>query len=178
MKLKQNNFYIILIIVLILIGITNFYWGKKNQTNDQIDYKNISYQVDEQVIKLINGKAEIEITPGSASKQIIQYFGNEATGDLNNDGKIDTAFLLTQNNGGSGTFYYIVVALSTNKGYQGTNAIFLGDRIAPQTTKIEDGKIVVNYADRKIDEPMTTKPSIGVSKYFKIVDSKLIEINQ
>jgi hypothetical protein len=65
--------------------------------------------------------------------------------------------------------------LKTADGYLGTNAVFLGDRIAPQTTEIRDEEIIVNYAERKLDEPMTTPPSIGVSKYFKIVEGRLVE---
>lgn len=122
-----------------------------------VGYKNISYE--------INGQAT-------------QYFGNETRADFNGDGFEDIAFLLTQDGGGSGTFSYVVVALATKSGYQGTNGILLGDRIAPQTTKFQNGEIIVNYADRKIDEPMTATPSVGVSRYFTISDNKLIEIKK
>ena len=86
-------------------------------------------------------------------------------------------FLITQDPGGSGTFYYVVAALRDDKGYTGTNGILLGDRIAPQSTVIQDGLIIVNYADRKADEPMTADPSVGVSKFLKIIDGKLAEVN-
>jgi len=128
------------------------------------DYKNIAYEIEGQSVKLTNGIS------GTT-----RYFGNEIVGDLNGDGTGDIAFLLTQNPGGSGTFYYVAVALKTTDGYQGTNALFLGDRIAPQTTEIRNEEVIVNYADRKIDEPMTTKPSVGVSKYFKVINNKLVE---
>jgi hypothetical protein len=125
------------------------------------NYKNITYEIEGQITALENG---------------IRYFGNEASGDLNGDKVNDIAFLITQSPGGSGTFYYVVVALKNADGYRGTNAIFLGDRIAPQTTEIHNGEIVVNYADRKINEPMTTKPLVGVSKYFKVANNRLIEV--
>src|SRR3989344_4855255 len=38
--------------------------------------------------------------------------------------------------------------------------------------------ILVNYTDRKANEPMTTSPSIGVSKYFKVSGNILAEINK
>lgn len=137
--------------------------------------ENIAYTVDGTSVTLKNGKSEVEITPGSSSKTITRYFGNNAIGDLNGDGTEDVAFLLTQESGGSGTFYYVVVALMTENGYVGTDAVFLGDRIAPQSTEIKNGRIIVNYADRKIDESMTTKPTVGISKYLKVVDGKLVE---
>jgi len=142
----------------------------------QNDYKNISYTIEGQTVTLKDGKAETEIAPGSASKSVTTYYGNEVKGDFNGDGKEDVAFLLMQNNGGSGTFFYIVAALKTSKGYAGTNGIFIGDRIAPQTTEFKDREIIVNYADRKPDEPMVAHPTVGVSKYFKIASGELVEV--
>ncbi len=141
------------------------------------DYKNTTIEVEGIPVQLINGESEVASAPGSASKIITRYFGNEAFGDLNGDSRDDTAILLTQNSGGSGTFFYVVVALRTSSGCLGTNAVLLGDRIAPQTTSIEDGMLVVNYADRKPDESFATQPSVGVTKYLKIVDGKLVEEN-
>ena len=98
--------------------------------------------------------------------------------DLNDDGREDTVFLLTQTKGGSGTFFYVVSALNLPNGFVGSDAVLLGDRIAPQTTEIDEGKtaigtvrknvIVVNYADRKPEDPMTTPPSIGKSIWLKL----------
>lgn len=136
--------------------------------------KDASYEIEGRSVGLANGVSEVEAAPGSASKIATRYFGNEATGDLNGDGTPDVAFLLTQNSGGSGTFYYAVVAVKTNGGYRGTNAVLLGDRVAPQTTEIRSGRLIVNYAERKPGEPMTASPSVGVSKYLKIVNDRLI----
>lgn len=140
-------------------------------------YKDASYEIEGRIIALTNGVSEIEAAPGAASKIATRYFGNEATGDLNGDGTPDLAFLLTQSSGGSGTFYYVVVAVRTSDGYRGTNAVLLGDRVAPQTTGFRNGTLIVNYAERKPGEPMTARPSVGVSKYLKIVNGRLVEVN-
>ncbi len=136
--------------------------------------KDATYQIEGNPVTLVKGLSEVEAAPGSASKTVTRYFGNEATGDLDGDGRPDVALLLTQESGGSGTFFYAVAALQTEGGYAGTNAIFLGDRIAPQPTTIQNGTIVVNYAERKPGEPFTTAPSVGVSKYLKVVDGELV----
>lgn len=138
-------------------------------------YKDATYEVGGKPVTLKGGVSEVEAAPGSASKVVTRYFGNEATADFNGDGLADVGFVLTQSTGGSGTFYYAVVALRTADGWKGTNAVLLGDRIAPQSTNIKDGKLVVNYADRKPGEPMTAQPSVGVSKTLSIVNGRLAE---
>lgn len=40
----------------------------------------------------MNGAAEVPAAPESSAKIIISYFGNEAFGDLNGDGREDAAF--------------------------------------------------------------------------------------
>jgi len=138
-------------------------------------YRDAAYQVEGQVVELKGGAAEIEAAPGSASKVVTRIFGNEATGDLNRDGLEDVAFVLTQSRGGSGTFYYAVAAVRTATGWTGTNAVLLGDRIAPQSTYYEAGRVTFAYAERRPGEPMTTQPSVGVSKTFLIEDGRLVE---
>jgi len=173
--MKKN---IIIIVIIAIVAFVVLYRNNLPSTKSILnnDYKNTSYEINGVNVKLINGKAENKISPDSASKEGTNFFGNEARADLNNDGLEDVAFLLSQTTGGSGTFYYVVAALKTSDGYIGTNAILLGDRIAPQNTTISSSTIIVNYADRKKDEAMVIKPSIGVSKYLKIIDNKLLEI--
>lgn len=125
----------------------------------------------------IEGKAVQLDGSGSAVPNSVSYFGNLAKGDLNGDGIPDLAFLVTMDGGGSGTFYYVVAALqSADNSYVGTNGFLLGDRVSPQTTEIRDGSIVVNYADREANEPMTAPPSVGVSRRFVVERGALVEI--
>lgn len=127
---------------------------------------------------MLNGRYEGLTSPNLPSKTIVQYFGNEAQGDFNGDGTQDVAFLVTGVPEGSGTFFYLVAALNTSAGTEGTNGVLIGDRIAPQTTEFKDGEIIVNYADRKADEPMTATPSVSISKYFKISNGQLVEVKK
>jgi len=165
---------IVVVLVLAFYAFNSYIYHEKQ--GDAWTPKDATYVIENQPVTLVNGKAEAPAAPGSASKVVTTYFGNEAVGDLNGDGKPDTAFILTQNQGGSGTFYYVVVALKTNTVYQGTNAVVLGDRIAPQTTEIKDGQLVVNYAERATGEPMTAQPSVGVSKYLKVEGGNLVVV--
>ncbi|KKT90920.1 MAG: hypothetical protein UW92_C0022G0001, partial [Candidatus Jorgensenbacteria bacterium GW2011_GWA2_45_13] len=104
-------------------------------------------------------------------KLVTDVWGMPATGELNNDGNMDAAVLLTQSEGGSGTFYYVAVALGNGAR---TNAILLGDRIAPQNLQIvPPDLILVNYANRKPNDAMTTQPSEGVNAYFRVRNATL-----
>jgi hypothetical protein len=167
---------IILCGLVLLIACTGFLALYKNQITaiknplvpEVAGYKNLTYVIDGKEVVLVNGFSEIPVAQGSASKVTTRFFGNEAFGDLNNDDKEDVVFFLTQETGGSGTFYYLAGALKNSNGYQATSTVFLGDRIAPQTITHSAGVIAVNYADRKPGEPMSVDPSVGVSRYFKV----------
>ena len=138
------------------------------------DPKNATYMVEGSSVTLVNGMAVSRaVTSGSAETISTTMFGEPVVGDLNGDGVQDAAVMLEQNSGGTGAFYYEAAALNVGNVAKGTNAVLLGDRIAPQTTQIANGQIVVNYADRNPGEPMTTQPSLGVSKFFSYDGSAL-----
>lgn len=149
---------------------------KENAPVDPDGYKNASYVLDGQTIILQNGVSETEIVQGSDTKMVTKYFGNEVTGDFNGDGRNDIAFLLSQETGGTGVFFYLVVALNTHGGYAGSHGYFIGDRIAPQSTQLGEGSsIIVNYADRAPGEPLSAEPTVGKSiKLLLDVDSMVL----
>lgn len=148
-----------------------------SQTPVAFDGKNSTFTIDGTAVTLVNGISQAAAAPGSASMVTTRYFGNEATGDLNGDGLADTAFLVSQDTGGSGLFYYVVVALQTSSGYQTTNAFLIGDRIAPQTTEIhaDSKELYVNYAERKPGEPMTAQPSVGATLYLQVTPEGVLK---
>lgn len=122
------------------------------------DVKNITYKVEGEAFVLVNGTASKEIAPGSATKSQLSIFGEPVYGDLNGDGLNDAAVTLAYNPGGSGTFYYAVLALATGTTFTTTNSLLLGDRIAPQSTTIASGRATYTYAIRKAGEAMTIPP--------------------
>ncbi|MEK7520133.1 MAG: Gmad2 immunoglobulin-like domain-containing protein [Patescibacteria group bacterium] len=178
----MKKYLSLLVIIMVAVGIVFLLRGAPSQPQPQrahnaaADHLNATYIIEDRPVTLANGHAETAAAPGSVTKTITQYFGNEARGDVSGDGQEDIVFLLTQDGGGSGTFFYAIVALKTADGYRGTNALLLGDRIAPQTTEIRSGMAIVNYADRKQGEPMTTRPSEGVSRYFTVEEGILKEV--
>ncbi len=161
---------------LIIVGgfyALNSYIYEEKQATAATDYKDAEFMIDGRRVQLSNGVSEVEAAPGSAAKIVTRYFGNDYKTDLDGDGREDIAFILTQEQGGSGTFFYAVGALNTDRGYIGTDAYLLGDRIAPQSTTNSPNPrhvhvVVFNYAERKEGEPMTAQPSVGKSVYLKL----------
>ena len=134
--------------------------------------KDTSYIV-EIPISLSNGVSEISLGPDSATKITTRIFGEPVYGDINDDGINDAVMFMTQEGGGSGTFFYVAVAINNNGRFRGTKAYFLGDRIAPQTIQVKNGIIMANYADRNSGESFDIKPSLGVTKYIIFKDGQL-----
>ncbi len=85
-----------------------------------------------------------------------QYFGNEATGDLDADGKDDVAFFISREDSERGMLYYLAAALATEKGHEGTNLVFLGDGVVPKGLRIEKGVIAIEYAETTVKMSTTT----------------------
>ena len=156
------------------------------ENNGRFSFSDGTYIINGQEITLKNGLSEIEMA-SSSSKIITRYFGNDVKHDLDGDGTDDIVFILTQETGGSGIFYYVVSRLNTINGPKGSDAILLGDRIAPQSTVIDENEtvmgtkrqnvIVVNYADRNPGESMTTQPSLGKSIWLKL-DPKTMQFGE
>jgi hypothetical protein len=135
---------------------------------------------------LKDGIHEEGIAPGSALKTKVSIFGEPIFADINGDNATDSVIMLTADGGGTGTFYYVAVALQkniavkigdSNLKYLGINAVLLGDRIAPQNISVRDGVVIANYADRKPGEPMVATPSVGVTAYLTIKDGVLTPIS-
>ncbi len=144
--------------------------------------KDATYTIEGEKVTLKNGVSSVPSVNGSSAMIVTKYFGNEVKHDFDGDGRIDSAFILTQNGGGTGTFYYVVAALNKPNGYVGGEAIYLGDRIAPQTMEMSQNKstpnvIVVNYADRKPTDSFTTPPSVGKSIWL-LLDTKTMQFGE
>lgn len=142
--------------------------------------KNTSYDIEGRMFNLDNGTAtKVDLINNILSTTTVRYFGNELRVEINEDNRIDSAFIITSDNSGVGAFYYLVVAILNENGeYEGTNGALIGDRVVPKTTEFVNGEIVVKYFDRPIESPMTTKPTILTSRYFKVSNDTLIEITK
>ncbi|MEN9852663.1 MAG: hypothetical protein RI996_606 [Candidatus Parcubacteria bacterium] len=174
----------ILFLAVIAVGIYRFNYtnqdiyveNKGGGEAKQINTYDSTYIVDGQQVTLVNSFSEIPAAPGSASQIRTAYFGNDLSADFDGDGTQDIAFLITQETGGTGVFYYAVMKLNKASGTVGTNAVLLGDRIAPQSINMSDGALVVHFADRKEGEDFSVSPSVGKSMYLKLNSEGLLVV--
>jgi hypothetical protein len=120
----------------------------------------VTVTIDDQRFTMSNGVAETPSASGSAVKNTIRLVGEPVMGDADGDGDLDAALMIQNEPGGSGTFYYAVVALDNEGVYRASNALLLGDRIEPQTVEFTDGRFAYTYAERRADEPMAAHPSV------------------
>lgn len=173
---KGIGFIGILIILISAVGVMSLRESKIQPIveNTEPKYQDALFTIEGRKVQLETKSTQQNNDSNSRSNVSIQYFGNELVMDLDGDGEDDDiAFIVTQNRGESGTFFYAVAALDTNEGFKGTDGYFLGDRVAPQSTTISPNPrhknvVVFNYADRAKGETVTTSPSIGKSVYLKV----------
>jgi hypothetical protein len=124
------------------------------------EVKNITVTLDGDTVTLNDGVAEKPAAPGSAAQNTVRIVGEPVIGDATGDGRADAALLLENDPGGSGTFYYAVLAVDDDGSYRATNAVSLGDRIAPRGVEFTDGRFVYRYLERKPGEPLAVAPSV------------------
>ena len=123
-----------------------------------VDYRNATFRIDNEDVKLSNGERAVPAAPGPATQHVTRVFGRPVGGRL--DSKPAVAVFLVDEPGGSGIFNYVAVAFSD---CSKTNAVFLGDRIVPRSIVFHGRSIVVTYLDRKLDEPMAAIPKVKKS---------------
>jgi heat shock protein HslJ len=161
-KMNKKIIYLILALLAVAVLFTIIFKQKQGTVYAKDPY-NASYVIEGKSVHLVDGVAEVGSGP-SSSKTVTRYFGTEARGDVNGDGREDVVFVITQQGPGTGTFYYVVAGLNDEKGYHGTSGYLLGDRIVPQSTVVTGGHVVANYLDRPSDEPLTVQPTLRKSK--------------
>jgi len=139
------------------------------------DPRNGSYKIEGKTAAMKNGEVNVQVDTGVFVNY--KYF-QQADGLLNEDLIEDSGVIIVGDAGGSGTFYYAAALVSKPNGWEGTNGILLGDRIAPQTIDVNDDMFIVNYADRKPGEAFTVAPSVGKTRYFQVRNGVLVEVDK
>ncbi|MCK5665394.1 MAG: hypothetical protein KAI17_18025 [Thiotrichaceae bacterium] len=138
--------------------------------DSSINPYNNTYSIEKEKVVLHNGQARVTI-PGSAAVILTRVIHKPVYADLDDDKTKEAVTILMQQTGGTGTFYYLVVA---DDGDKIIESYFLGDRIKIVSVKVVDNIIIVEYFERERGQPMASKPTVKVSKKFKLDGKKIV----
>ncbi|HCA52790.1 MAG TPA: hypothetical protein DEP24_07785 [Mycobacterium sp.] len=127
------------------------------------EISDLTITIDTQEFDMSDGVAEIAPSQGSGTANTLRLIGVPVLGDSDGDGNPDAALLVQHDPGGSGTFYYAVVAINDGGSYRASNALLLGDRIEPRAVEFTDGRFVYTYAERKPGDAMSERGSVEKS---------------
>jgi hypothetical protein len=159
------------IAVVALAGFIRFSSANRADVHDEsglsTEVTNLVVTIGDRTFRMANGFAAQQAVPGSATQNTIRVIGEPAFGDVNRDGQRDAALIIANDPGGSGTSYYAVLAVKEADSYRATNALLVGDRIAPLSVEYLDLRFVYNYLDRRSGEPMTTPPAVVKSLWIR-----------
>lgn len=147
--------------------------GEMAATPAAVDPLEATYIVGDREVRLHQGDATQPTSLGGATLIRTCVFGCPEYGDVNGDGLDDAVLFLQHDPGGSGTFYYVAVALFNGHGWEGTRAMLLGDRIVPRSIVIRDGVIIANYLGRRPDEPFGRPPTVEMSRHLIVQDHRI-----
>jgi len=126
------------------------------------DPANAGYYIDGILYTLVNGALEQQVDKSSDVLNKFKLLDFKAAGDINSDGTDDTAVILINDAGGSGTFYYIGI-LTSGPTPIVENTSFLGDRIDVKGIEFVGGKFEVTYLDRDIETSFDNPPTIEIT---------------
>lgn len=148
--------------LLVILAVGMFFLRNTSTENTlALDYTNAWYEVDGEMVELgTNG---------------VDYFGNEVFGDFNNDGREDVIFVITKEIENQEVAYYAAAAFNLEEGYEGMNAIFLGNDILPQSTNYGDNIAIINYGENSQSASVGT---IGASKFILISNTGLEQVGE
>ena len=125
------------------------------------DPANAGYYIDGIVYTLVNGELEQAIEDSTTVNKF-KLLDFKAVGDINKDGTDDVAVVLTNDAGGSGTFYYLAIFTSGSSPVI-ENTSYLGDRIVVKDITFTNNQFQVKYLDRDSESDMASDPTIEIT---------------
>ena len=136
-----------------------------------IDYKNAIYRIEGKDVTLLEGQHSQPAAEGAAEQDVTRVVEPPAHAVGKLGGRSAVAVFLSQEGGGSGTFYYAALVFNDGRG----TTFQIGDRIQPIGIAINGDDLVVSYLDRKADEPMAVPPTVPKERHFAYMNGQIVE---
>ena len=154
---------------------TPFFVRCRDAAPPAVDPANATYRIEADDVTLVDGRLEVPVAPGSATQTVTVLSARRAYGELAGAGAADAGVVVTQDPGGSGTFYYLA-ALRGSAGAGAADTVFLGDRIIVDDVSVAHGRLTVSYLVRRPSEPFAATPTVPVRRSFVLENDSLIEV--
>ncbi|MDP2727505.1 MAG: hypothetical protein Q8P59_08155 [Dehalococcoidia bacterium] len=126
-------------------------------------------------VKLQEGVYREKVVPGAASEVVIRLSDFKASGDLDSDGVEDTAVVLVNSGGGSGTFFTLEAVLNQQGAPKHAASQLLGDRVKLNSLSIASGEVVVKMVTHGPTDPLCC-PTQEVIQRYKLQGDKLTKL--
>jgi hypothetical protein len=139
-------------------------------TQNPADPSNAGYYIDGIVYTLSNGILDQQIEDSTTFNKF-KLLEFKASGDINQDSVDDSAVVLINDAGGSGTFYYLGI-LTSGPTPIIENTSFLGDRIEVKEINFVDGNFEVVYLDRDVETSFDQPPTIEITGIAELDENK------
>jgi hypothetical protein len=168
---------LVFILILVAIGLGWWYAGKQGTTKIDVssdttvqrpDPSNATFVIEGNEVTFKKGKAEVDVD-GTGLTQEMSITDIITYGDINNDKKDDAAFIIVTTSPISGALNsYIAAYVSGPVRYKSTDTVAIGTQVSPKSVSIKNGVVIVNYLDRKSDEPLAADPTVEKTKSFRL----------
>jgi len=132
--------------------------------------------VDDRTVTLVTGRWEGEpFVEGGASRPSIGLVDHFAlTGDLDGDDREETAVLLRESSGGSGTRLYLAVMGRRHRNIVNLGTALVGDRVQVRSGGIRDGRIELDVVQAGPEDAMCC-PSQLATRRWALGEGGLVE---
>jgi hypothetical protein len=127
--------------------------------------------VEEGVVRLKDGEYMAPAAPGSAEQIIVRLFDKWAMGDVNGDGKPETAAIIGSSSGGTGVFISLVAFAADDGTPRELASALLGDRVRVIAVSIDKGLIRVELDQHGEVDPMCCPAQRAVREFRMEGDS-------
>jgi heat shock protein HslJ len=127
------------------------------------------------IVTLTGGEYRRSAAPGSASEITVKLSDKSALGTVK--GEETGAVILVISSGGTGAFYDLALLSRGAKGWENSDTIFLGDRVALQSVQIENNLIVIDMKTHGTNDPMCC-PTLEMRKRFAVKGNRLAPVTE
>jgi len=132
----------------------------------------------DQTVTLADGRFEGEpAEAGATSRPVVTLLPEPRVyGDLDGDGRPDSAVLLAAESGGSGTFVYMAVVAVEDGRPVNLATTQLGDRVQVKELRLEEGQIAVTLLTQGPEDPMCC-PTQEETRVYRVEGGQLVQVD-